>query len=293
MCVLLAALALLVLALVLILVFLASLTIGDFTLVLLVPLRDVDHVDNAPETASLHTLVDNHAAGYGTETQYALLARQSPDAEQVDDVGGSAQGQRVLSGAAEYDAATAGGADEVSDVTDEGGAAAGVGSQRLGVAHLEAYAAGDGGHAVLWAEVEGEVLAEVERDERDVEVDAGVLEALFGKGLDGDNVVGGDEGLQAERGRGRVAEGHGGAVEDAGELLVRGRDGRERRGGNGGDGQLEGVVKGDGGIAEGGGEGEELEELVWGRGGRPGHIEVVHDGGGAVVVTCREKRRVW
>lgn len=47
-------------------------------------------------------------------------------------------------------------------------------------------------------------------------------------------------------------------------------DGRDR--------QLEGVVEGDGGVAQCGGKGEGLEELIWGRRGRPGDVEVVHDG---------------
>lgn len=55
----------------------------------------------------------------------------------------------------------------------------------------------------------------------------------------------------------------------------RGRERWERRCGIRGEGQLEGVVEGDGGVAERGGGCERLEEALSGCGRRPGDVEVV------------------
>lgn len=67
-------------------------------------------------------------------------------------------------------------------------------------------------------------------------------------------------------------------MEDVRELGAGRRRGRERwkrRCGIGGKGQLEGVVEGDGGVAERRGGCERLEEAVCGCGRRPGDVEVV------------------
>lgn len=73
-------------------------------------------------------------------------------------------------------------------------------------------------------------------------------------------------------------------MEDARELGVgrrrRGRERWKRRGGIRGEGQLEGVVEGDGGVAERGGGCERLEEALCGCGRGPGDVEVVEHCGG-------------
>lgn len=70
----------------------------------------------------------------------------------------------------------------------------------------------------------------------------------------------------------------------------RGRERWERRCGIGGEGQLEGVVEGDGGVAERGGGGERLEEALCGCGRGPGDVEVVEHCGGSKI---RDGGLVW
>lgn len=131
--------------------------------------------------------------------------------------------------------------------------------------------------------MEGELLREVEGDEGHVEGEAGILQGLVGCGPDREDVVCADEGGEAVVGGGRVGEGEGCAVEDVRELLggAAGLGGEvgEGRGMVSGRGLGEGVIEGDRAVAEGGGEGEGLEELVPGGGGGPLDVEIVEHGG--------------
>lgn len=76
-------------------------------------------------------------------------------------------------------------------------------------------------------------------------------------------------------------------MKDVRELGIGRRRGRERwkrRCGIRGEGQLEGVVEGDGGVAERGGGCERLEEALCGCGRGPGDVEVVEHCGRSEMV---------
>lgn len=63
-----------------------------------------------------------------------------------------------------------------------------------------------------------ELGGEVEGDERNVQSEAGALESVLRGGPDGDDVVYGEEGLQAVGEGGGVGVGESGSAEDIGDL---------------------------------------------------------------------------
>lgn len=184
-------------------------------------LRRLYNTHDAAEPIALDALVDNDAPRQRPQALHALVVGQAPHAEQIYHVGRAPEAERALGLAAEHDAAAARGAKQVRHVGDEVCAAARVGVEELRVANLKVDTACDSGHARLWSKVKGEVLGEVEGDERHVEGQAGVLKGLRRGRAHGEHVVDGGEGRKAVVWRGGVGEGEGGAVEDVGELCRR------------------------------------------------------------------------
>lgn len=254
-------------------------------------------VDDALVPRPLQALVHDDAPRDGPDALHALLGAQPPHVQEIHHVRGRPQPQRRPRLAADEQPPPPRRAHELRHVGDELRPRPRLDRpprrpHRLPVADLEAHAPGHGGHAGLRPEVEGEPLREVERDDGHVEREARVLEGVGGGGPHGEDVVDLGEGGEAEGEGARVGEGERRAVQDVRELLLLLLllcGGSRRRGGGGGEigegcgvvlgrGGGEGVVEGDGAVAQRGGHGEQLQELVRGRGRGPGHVEVVEHG---------------